>query len=45
MIIRAGATIELPANWADKFISDGVAELVTGSKVEEKAAAKKKGSK
>lgn len=28
-IIRAGATVELPLFWANKFIADGTAEEVT----------------
>lgn len=42
MIIRAGATVDLPEFWADKFIADGSAEEVAATPKTEKPAAEKK---
>jgi len=47
VVIRAGAIVELPEFWADRFIADGSAELVTekpkADTAAEKAATKSKG--
>lgn len=44
-IIRAGAVVELPEFWANKFIADGTAEEVKTEEVKADSGDTKKGKK